>query len=298
MLWMNPHYEAAFRSASGDPYDAAARLLPSDHFKEKQGRSTGRYEIQVEGRTVGVYLKKYPNLPWWTRWLAPERSFPGPHELAKLRQVEQLGIRVPDPVLAGSDRNHACQSLFGTRELEGFEPLHKYIPAAFTGTLTAEKSKLKRRLIERLAEVARKLHRADWYHCDFYLCHFYLREDPSLPDGFELALIDLMRLTHSRRRRWRVKDLAQLLFSSALPGVTSADRLRFFKLYLGIRRLNSGTRELLREVFWKAEGYHWHNQAAPARNDVVRKTLFHLKRLVRASLSLVLPSRQRSSARA
>ena len=77
--------------------------------------------------------------------------------------------------------------------------------------------------------------------------------------AFDLVLIDLMRLKQSRLARWRIKDLAQLLFSSDLPGITRTDRLRFFKKYLGIRRLDGDARWLLRRIQWKASLYHRHN---------------------------------------
>jgi heptose I phosphotransferase len=68
-----------------------------------------------------------------------------------------------------------------------------------------------------------------------------------------------MRLKQSWLARWRIKDLAQLLFSSDLPGITRTDRLRFFKKYLGIRRLDADARWLLRRIQWKASLYHRHN---------------------------------------
>ncbi len=77
--------------------------------------------------------------------------------------------------------------------------------------------------------------RRQLHHCDFYLCHFLIRDDPQAPDGFELALIDFLRLKHSTRPRWRIKDLAQLLFSTDMPGITRTDRLRFWKHYLRSR---------------------------------------------------------------
>ena len=64
---------------------------------------------------------------------------------------------------------------------------------------------------------------------------------------------------HSRLGRWRVKDLAGLLFSTELKGVTTRDRLRFFKQYLGVKKLDDGNRALLRRIVAKAERYRRHN---------------------------------------
>ncbi len=262
MFWIHPKYRTNLRSASVDAYDAITRLEPADHYVEKQGRSTGRYEIVEGGRRLSFFLKKYLDMPWWRRWFTPIANFPGPRELENLRRAEGLGVRVTEPLAAGADRRHACKSLLAVRELEGYLPLHEFIPSRFRGAETSVTRAVRRALAERIAGVARKLHSAHLYHCDFYLCHFFIRELPENPTGFDLVLIDLTRLKESHWSRWRVKDLAQLLFSSDLPAITRTDRLRFFKRYLGVRKLDAAARQLLRRIVWKAWFYRRHNAAA------------------------------------
>jgi heptose I phosphotransferase len=206
-----------------------------------------------------VYLKKYFRLPWWQRMFGSAERFPGPAELANLQRVAALGIAVPEPVVAGAERGHSCKSLLALRELEGFLPLHQFIPARFAGPETGQQRTLRRVITERLADVARRLHAADLYHRDLYLCHFFIRETPAAAAGFDLVLIDFTRLIQSRLTRWRIKDLAQFLFSSDLPGITCTDRLRFFKQYLGVRKLDASARRLLRRIQRKAARYHRHN---------------------------------------
>jgi len=268
LLWTNPRYETAIAARGADPYDAVARLRPADDLVEKQGRSTAKYLIDVAGESVGIYLKKYPRLPWWTeRWTA-EDQFPGPRELAHMFRIQDLGIRTPEPVVAGADRRHPCKSFLATRELAGYEELHVFIPRRFSAPLTQETWELKQRLIARLASTARRMHEARLFHLDFYLCHFFIREDASQPDGFDLALIDLLRLTHSRRSRWQVKDLGQFLYSSDLAGIEPEDRMQFFKLYLGVDQLSGADRRLLMRVQWKAWLYQRHNLKSEARERI------------------------------
>ena len=261
MFWIHPRYRAQLEAASANDYDAISRLAPADHHVEKQGRSTGRYEIAGAGRPLSFFLKKYLDMPWWRRWLTPVASFPGLRELENLRRAEGLGVRVTEPLAAGADRRHACKSLLAVRELEGYLPLHEFIPARFRGADDSVRRALRRELAERIADVARRLHSAHLYHCDFYLCHFFIREQPENPTKFDLVLIDLTRLKESHWSRWRVKDLAQLLFSSDLAPITRTDRLRFFKRYLGVRKFDAAARRLVRRIAWKAWLYRRHNAA-------------------------------------
>jgi len=262
MFWIDPRYREQLGAASANAYDALTALAPADHYVEKQGRSTGRYELGGSSGPLRFYLKKYLRLPWWQRWLSPLDRFPGPRELANLRRVEELGIRVTEPVVAGADRRHACKSLLAVRELEGYLPLHEFIPRRWQGTEDARARAFRRALTARIADVARRLHASHLYHCDFYLCHFFLRELRGDAGKFDLVLIDLTRLKESTWSRWRVKDLAQLLFSSDLAAITRTDRLRFFKRYLGVAKLDAAARSLARRVAWKAWFYRRHNAAA------------------------------------
>jgi hypothetical protein len=75
-------------------------------------------------------------------------------------------------------------------------------------------------------------------------------------------MIDFGRLKHSRRRRWQLKDLAGLLFSADVPGITRTDRLRFLKHYLQQPRLDRASRQFARRLARKADSYRRHNATA------------------------------------
>lgn len=255
-LWVHPALAPALPSEPDAAYDHFAMLRPLDNFVEKQGRSTGRFQIAIGNEAVTFFLKRYPTVSWWQRRWASLKSFPGPHESANLRAIAALGVAVPETLAVGTSRRHPCASFFATRELRGYLPLHEFIPGALR--TFPRNSALLRTITARLAEIARSLHAAHLYHRDLYLCHFFAR---SAPDGsVDMVLIDLARLKHSRWPRWRVKDLAQLLFSSDLPGITRTDRLRFFLHYLQIDRLNAAARRLLTRVVAKAARYRRHNE--------------------------------------
>ncbi len=66
-----------------------------------------------------------------------------------------------------------------------------------------------------------------------------------------MHLIDLQRVRWQREgwpRRWIVKDLAALDYSSPAGIVTRADKVRFLREYLGLRRLDAEGRALAASV--------------------------------------------------
>lgn len=95
--------------------------------------------------------------------------------------------------------------------------------------------RLKRALIDRLAEVSRRLHENGINHRDYYLCHFLLDRsaDALRAPAPRVALIDLHRVQIRRRtpRRWMIKDIGGLYFSSMRIGLTRHDIYRFMKRY-------------------------------------------------------------------
>lgn len=113
---------------------------------------------------------------------------------------------------------------------------------------------LKRALLHKVANIAKRLHESGVNHRDFYLCHFLLdvTRQPS-PEHLRLWLIDLHRvqLRPKTPERWRVKDLAGLYFSAMDVGLSQRDLLRFIKTYHG-----QPLRQILpaRLSFWKKVG--------------------------------------------
>jgi heptose I phosphotransferase len=107
------------------------------------------------------------------------------------------------------------------------------------GVQGAQRVRLKRALLGRVADIARRMHAAGMNHRDFYLCHFLVRDRDwtqwKPDDPLELVLIDLHRVQRRARvpERWRVKDLGGLLFSALDAGLSRRDLLRFIEAYRG-----------------------------------------------------------------
>ena len=235
-----------YRAALPDDLDDVVMVIESrDRLHAKQGRSTARVRFDSPWGPLSVYLKRHYRLPWLARVgaiLLPSRKFtPGASELAHLNRARSLGVAVPDAVAAGERIGPwgALQSFLMVAELTGCRELNEALPGLIESQSPEEFLRLKRELIAEMAEIAARLHRANVFHKDLYLCHFFLDLSPGTSAGNRLTLIDLHRLAEHRWTgfRWRIKDLAQLLYSSyGVPGIDDRDRLRFWMHYNKLTR--------------------------------------------------------------
>jgi heptose I phosphotransferase len=243
----------------------------TDRFHAKQGRSTGRWILYQDERRLAVYLKRHYRLPWWQGWLAalrPEGGWsPALQEWRHLEWARKEGFPVPAAVAAGEWIGPwgRLQSFLAVEELTDMLPLHEAIPAAARHFDPKAFQLWKRGLIAEMARLTRSLHQRRRFHKDLYLCHFYIPQKYTvhLPQWQgQVHLIDLHRLGHHPWvwRLWQVKDLAQLLYSSEIFGVTARDRLRFWRAYLTSQRDPLAASWLRWAVRAKWKRYRGHNQ--------------------------------------
>ena len=130
-----------------------------------------------------------------------------------------------------------------------------------------------RGLIDPVAGLVARLHNAGYIHRDLYLSHVFY--DPTAGLERSLHLIDLQRVRRPRLRlrRWIVKDLAALNYSTPARLVSRADRLRWLKRYLGVPRLDTSARRLAYRVMGKTLSITRHDRrravrlSAPAGRD-------------------------------
>ncbi len=112
---------------------------------------------------------------------------------------------------------------------------------------------MKRALIKKLARVMKVMHEGGVNHRDCYLCHFHLHLQGGVSalrlDALALTVLDLHRAQVRCKvpRRWQVKDLAGLYFSSKNIGLTRSDYGRFVVEYTGMRLRDN----------WQAQAALW-----------------------------------------
>ena len=120
-----------------------------------------------------------------------------------------------------------------------------------------------------MADISKKMHDGGVNHRDYYLCHFLLKTDQPPAnlgiDDIDLYLIDLHRaqIRKAVPRRWRIKDLAGLYFSSLDAGLTKRDYYRFIMYYEGkpLRSLTSAEWQLWQQVKKRGEQLYRDHQA-------------------------------------
>jgi hypothetical protein len=250
------------------------QLRLTDRLHEKQGRSIVRWQLRAGPEQLTVYLKRHYHLPRRLGWLAllfPGRPWsPAVQEWHHLDQARQLGVPAPEAVAAGEMTGPwgRLQSFLAVKELDGMLPLHEAIPVAAKRLSGRDFANWKRGLLAEIARLARLLHERAWFHKDFYLCHFYVAENDIREEVGDwknrVYLIDFHRLGRHPWTKWfwQVKDLAQLLYSSEVEGVTDADRREFWRKYT-----DGHPRSWLAWlVSWKARRYRSHNQKIAARS--------------------------------
>jgi hypothetical protein len=265
--------KADWDEIAGEDWPDRIMTVPvTDRFHSKQGRSIGRLVVKADGRQLSVYLKRHYRLPWWNGILAtfmPTRAWsPGLQEWQHLVWAKAQGLPVPRAVAAGQFVGPwgRLQGFLAVEELHGMLPLHQAVPLAANRLSPEAFAEWKRGLTAELARLARELHRHSVFHKDLYFCHFYIAEEWTFrlpPDWRDRAfMIDLHRLQRHPITGlwWQVKDLAQLLYSSEVPGVTARDRLRFWKLYRGEWPRSAPGNWLRRLIRWKWQIYRRHNR--------------------------------------
>jgi hypothetical protein len=253
--------------------DWAERIMHAtvtDRFHAKQGRTIARWTLDANSRRLVVYLKRHYRLPWWHGLLAllwPKGDWsPAMQEWGHLEWARSAGLPVPLAAAGGEFIGPwgRLQSFLAVEELTGMLALHEAIPLAARQLDPPTFRLWKRGLVREMAAIARDLHSRRWFHKDLYLCHFYIAEEDThrLPEWRgRVRLIDLHRLGHHRWTWpwWRIKDLAQLLYSSNVPGVDARDRLGFWRLYFGDARrgrMTGWVRRLIGLQAWNYQRRH------------------------------------------
>jgi len=234
---INREFEPLLRRNGLDDFDTLMRLKEGEIVKQViKERSTVRFYVPDGNGNTLVYLKRYryaliPSL--LKQCLSLSKSYSAIHEWRSILAFKDADLPTMTPIAVGMRRKALSwnESFLLTQSIPQVITLEKMVGKDFILPLGKARQEQKRVLIERLAVLARDMHKAGFKHQDFYLCHILI--DWSNLDDPLLYIADLHRARRQRKGqgRWRIKDLAALNYSAPTKIVSRTDRLRFLKAY-------------------------------------------------------------------
>ena len=244
---------ATFKALMSHPGHAVAKCA----LKE---RHTVRLDIETEsGEGKAFFLKRYTpptvedRLKTYLRLKRPATG--AEQEWHAMWTFLQVDLPGPIPIAWGQDdKNSLILSEGVSHVMRLSEWAERNLGEGFGRN--PQMLSAKRKIIEEIANIAGRMHAEGLHHQDLYLCHFLCgSEQGCLP----LTLIDLQRVEQFRRlpRRWQVKDLAQLHFSSA-QYLTRQDIWRFWKIYNSIYHTERRIIPLWHSILRKSERIRRH----------------------------------------
>lgn len=164
-----------------------------------------------DGRPIRWHVKRHA--------ASPQSDSPAQQEADGIQALQQA--RIPTISLVGWGRLTDGRSFLVTEDLADHQPADKLLEQGFEFG----------RILVPLAELAARLHRRGLHHRDLYLCHFFV--NPNQPA--DIHLIDAVRVRPlprwPLRRRWIVKDLAQLWYSLSQSQVSQQQSLALIQEY-------------------------------------------------------------------
>ncbi len=260
-LLFNKSYLAFFKRAGLDSFDALMDYVGGKEFKRKAARSVVRIGLAEGvccGSTKAFFLKRHYEEPERKKGLTGLITGGGKgyedarNEWEKIIELTELDFLTMVPVAYGQRKADGgkVKSLTLTEEIYDAVRVEDYIPKlkgrGFEGM------EIKRDVIERLGELAKRFHGLGFNHQDFYLGHFFIR-----PLTSEIFLVDLQRVQRrdaSRQKRWILKDLAQFTFSALeTDNFTRTNLARFGHVYVGKKEFDAGDRKMIKKIIAKSE---------------------------------------------
>jgi len=218
----------------GQDVFALVQQLEGRVVRAVPGRQTLRFELAGQG----YYCKLHTGVGWGEiikNLLYGRLPIIGArNEWLALNRLAELGVPSLEPLAYGEQGWNPARrlSFIVTRELLGTVQLDDYLRAHPRLPFAA-----KQQLLQTLAEMVRRIHQHGLNHRDLYLCHFLLDPlalaKPAVSTRPLLYLVDLHRaqMRDQVPRRWLVKDLASLYFSTLDLAVSRRDIARFLAIY-------------------------------------------------------------------
>ncbi len=252
-FWIADDFKQAF--------DALGMTSVENVFSFEQGHELvkpniasfrSRTAVDTQHPQSTFFLKRYNRAPVSVQlknWISgKKRRSNSMIELEPIVRLATQGIGVPRPIAHGQTWHglFEVRSFLATEKIPDAESLEKKLPPCFESQNTIG-LKERRAFLQTLAHFVRRFHDLGYRHRDLYLAHIFRNTQG------DLFLIDLARAFQPvlLKKRFQIKDLAQLNFS--LPGYafSNSDRLRLYLAYVQQDRLTAYDKTFIRKILIK-----------------------------------------------
>ncbi|MCP4257780.1 MAG: hypothetical protein GY774_09680, partial [Planctomycetes bacterium] len=240
----------------------AAKNLTKSNLASYRSRLQFEINFPETASSTTVFMKRYDCPPVKVQlrnWLSHHN-----HRSEAVREYDAAykltasGIDTPKVISYGEQRNafFETRSFIITEKIPDAESLERKLPDCFEGPANIEKLKLRRNFIVQAATFIKKFHETNKRHRDLYLSHIFYGESG------KFYLIDLARVFRPilRRKRFLIKDVAQVYYSAPSKHFSKTDRMRFYMTYSGQSKLRRKDKAFIRKVINKAEQMALHDK--------------------------------------
>jgi len=265
-FFVDPDFQAALAKLGLTSTDAVFSFNAAKNLaKRNLARFRSRLQFEIESpastQPTTVFLKRYDSPPVMIQlknWLAHRvrRSF-GFMESVSASQLTTAGLNTPKTIAYGEQWEALFEkrSFVITEKIPDAESLERKLPDCFNKQPTIANLKRRRHFIAQLAGFIKKFHETNYRHRDLYFSHIFHS------DNNKFYLIDLARAFKPLilRRRFQLKDIAQVYYSAPGRYFSNTDRLRFYLGYTSQRKLTSNDKVFIRKVINKVKRMERHN---------------------------------------
>ncbi|OUS14122.1 lipopolysaccharide core heptose(I) kinase RfaP [Gammaproteobacteria bacterium 53_120_T64] len=237
---------------------ALLQAVDGEVVRDKEGRQTLKF--QLADKTY--YRKLHTGIGWREiikNFLQLKMPVTGAsNEWLAINRIHKLGLDSLNALAYGCKGHNPAKkiSFLVTEELSNTLSLAQY---AEQWPNKPPAPRERRALIRKVATIARTIHRDGINHRDLYICHFLLdlsSRPNNKKDDPRLFLVDLHRaqMRATVPRRWLVKDIASIYFSSLDIGLTKKDAYLFLQVYfdMPLREILTRHEALLNSVTKRA----------------------------------------------
>lgn len=233
------------------------RVFAFDHCEDVNAKGLARHRSRVcfrlEPGGPMVYLKRYTHTPvlrQLANWFDHRRRCcTSVYDGHRTEELDAVGVAVPRTLAYGYEWDGLFErrSFIMILEIPNAVSLEEQLPACMTD-FSPSMAQQRKAFIRQIAEFVRRFHATGCRHRDLYLCHFFLDREG------QLHMIDLHRVFKPilLSGRFRMKDIAQLYYSSPGRLISRADRLRFYLYYRQKKKLTWYDKSFINQVKRKA----------------------------------------------